>query len=158
MNGWEKLKTLGTVIAAVLVPIAIAVVGNVYTEGMKEKEMEARYVELAVDILTQPPTDDTRAIREWATEVIKRYSDVPLTEPTRQALIEDIPIYQRTITDDELGEAQSILRRLGLYEGGVTGVLDARTRDALRRFQRENDLPPDGLLGLRTLQKLREVE
>ncbi len=46
--------------------------------------------------------------------------------------------------------AQTELRREGLYNGRVTGRLDAETRDAIQRFQEERGLPTTGRLDRET--------
>jgi murein L,D-transpeptidase YcbB/YkuD len=45
---------------------------------------------------------------------------------------------------------QSGLGSLGLYEGQTTGIYDATTEEAVRRFQQENNLLLDGVVGPRT--------
>ena len=53
--------------------------------------------------------------------------------------------------------AQGRLRNLGYYYGEPNGVHDDDTRDAVRRFQEDNDLEGDGELTSATTDKLREV-
>ncbi len=36
-------------------------------------------IEVAVQVLTGPVNDSTREVRAWATKVIARYSEVPLS-------------------------------------------------------------------------------
>jgi hypothetical protein len=52
---------------------------------------------------------------------------------------------------------QSALNRLQGLRLPVDGVMDAATRGALRRFQRDKGLPPDGIAGPETEQALREA-
>lgn len=49
--------------------------------------MQAKFVELGVTILQAPPTDAAKNLRDWATEVLNRYSGVPLDKATRDDLI-----------------------------------------------------------------------
>lgn len=88
MNGWEKFRIL----SAVLVPAAIALVGHWYTSAIAEREIHARFVELGVSILQQPPSEGSRNLRQWATEVLNRYSGVPINDATRKELIESVPL------------------------------------------------------------------
>ncbi len=88
MNRWEQFK----VFSAVLVPAAIALVGHWYTSAIAERESEARFVELGVSILQATPTKETINLRTWATEVLNRYSGVPINEATQKDLIENLPI------------------------------------------------------------------
>jgi len=49
---WDKLGALSALIASVLVPVVIVVVGNLYTSAMKQSENRVKYTELAIAILT----------------------------------------------------------------------------------------------------------
>lgn len=79
---WEFLKTL----ANISVPIVIAVMGAIVNESIKESENRIRYLELAVTQLRQTPTPETRALRDWATELLVKYSPVPFSEEAKTQL------------------------------------------------------------------------
>jgi LysM repeat protein len=49
---------------------------------------------------------------------------------------------------------QFLLTRMGLYDGALDGYLGAETEGALRRYQRQVHLAPDGVVGRRTLAAL----
>ena len=51
-------------------------------------------------------------------------------------------------------EIQQALKNAGLYQGAVDGKLGPKTRDAIREFQRVNQLKVDGLIGKQTWEKL----
>jgi peptidoglycan hydrolase-like protein with peptidoglycan-binding domain len=57
-------------------------------------------------------------------------------------------------TKDRTEEIQSALGRGGYYTSEPSGKWDARSQEALRRFQEANGLPPTGKLDARSLQKL----
>ncbi len=84
---WEKLKVISTIIAAILIPLAIAIVGNEYSKSIKEKEAQSHFVELALNILTSEPNIKQMDLREWATQVIDKYSGIPFSDSTKQNLI-----------------------------------------------------------------------
>ena len=52
---------------------------------------------------------------------------------------------------------QENLALLDYYEGSVTGSYGRLTKEAVRRFQRDNDLSADGVAGPRTFEKLNAL-
>jgi membrane-bound lytic murein transglycosylase B len=59
------------------------------------------------------------------------------------------------LSRDEIEELQQILNRLGFDAGSADGVPGARTRAAIRAFQKAFALPPDGYPAPALLQRLR---
>jgi len=57
----------------------------------------------------------------------------------------------------ETKEIQQILNRLGFDAGSADGLLGPRTRGAIRTFQKEFSLPPDGYPSPGLLQRLRTL-
>lgn len=94
-SNWEKLRAISAIIAAVVIPIVVAVVGNMYTSALKEREIQSRFVELAVNILKELPDDSNRSIRIWAIQVIDQYSGVPFDQEAKRAL-ETSPLLRPT--------------------------------------------------------------
>jgi len=87
MNGWEKSKIIGGLLATVLIPLAVAFIGQAYAQAIKDREIRAKYVEIAIDILRTPPSDDRYDVRAWAADVIVSYSGVKLTDEQKETLI-----------------------------------------------------------------------
>ena len=85
---WEGLKAISAFLAATIIPITIAITGHVFSKAIKERELQGKFVELAVDILKSEPTADNRNIRKWATQVIDKYSGIPLGADASRELIE----------------------------------------------------------------------
>lgn len=79
------VKVLGPLI---VVPMVLAWVVNLWSDHQKEREIEARFVELAVRILEAEPRPETKALREWAILVLDRYSRVRFSEEARRTLSE----------------------------------------------------------------------
>ncbi len=52
---------------------------------------------------------------------------------------------------------QARLRQLGWYDGDVTGSFDDRTRKAVRKFQKQQGLPVDGVVDRPTLRTLESL-
>jgi N-acetylmuramoyl-L-alanine amidase len=61
------------------------------------------------------------------------------------------------MTGDDVATLQERLSELGYNPGRPGGVFDEQTEKALRRFQREYGLVPDGLCGPATLRSLRQL-
>ena len=89
-TSWDKLRILAQMlasIATVSIPIIVAVVGSQYTQVVKEREVQGRFVELSLDILRTTASDNkSEPLREWATQVINRYSGVPLSADAQSLL------------------------------------------------------------------------
>lgn len=135
MEGWEKAKVLSSMIAAVFLPVVLLLVGNNYSGAIKERELQGRFVEIAVDILKQQPTEETHNLREWATQVVSRYSGIELSAETKKDLIEKTPLpserYENRLGNSQpgdgakfIGRGYAMLTGRGNYEhfGQVIGI------------------------------------
>lgn len=70
-------------LAAILVPAAVTLVGYLYTSALKDREVQAHYVDLSLAILQQKPDSSTGHLRDWAIDVVDRYSGVHLSRDAR---------------------------------------------------------------------------
>jgi N-acetylmuramoyl-L-alanine amidase len=61
------------------------------------------------------------------------------------------------MSGDDVGQLQTRLLELGYDPGRPSGVFDERTEQALRGFQRDYGLAPDGVCGPGTLRALRQL-
>lgn len=84
---WDKVSTISVLLASVLVPLVVALVGNAYTSALKQSENRLKYTELAIGILREKPSMDTQDIRSWAVDIINQYSGVPMSPRARQQLL-----------------------------------------------------------------------
>jgi carboxyl-terminal processing protease len=57
------------------------------------------------------------------------------------------------VSSDQIKKAQQALKAKGLNPG-TDGKMDARTQQALRDFQKDNNLPATGVLDEKTAEKL----
>jgi peptidoglycan hydrolase-like protein with peptidoglycan-binding domain len=60
-------------------------------------------------------------------------------------------------TKEQIKEAQEGLTKAGLYKGKATGVMNSKTKSALRAYQKENKLPVTGRLSDSVLAKLKST-
>lgn len=91
MDNWEKIKISSGAIAAILIPIIIVYVGNSYSTAIKEREVQGKFVELAVDILKSKPEEKTEKIRSWSVDIIDKYSGITMKQDARDLLIKSDP-------------------------------------------------------------------
>ncbi len=103
---WAVVQAL----ALATVPLAIAFVGHLYTSALKEREIQARMVELSIAILQAPPDTATQNLRSWAIKVVNQYSRVPLDTTLAAELRQTVP----------LPVAQTPAVSEGAFTGGLT--------------------------------------
>ncbi|WHI52998.1 N-acetylmuramoyl-L-alanine amidase [Microbulbifer sp. MLAF003] len=82
----EVLKLFTTIIASVAIPIVLLIVGKGIEGSVKSKELETKYVEISVGILTEPPRPETVNLRKWAIDNINRYAEIKLSEEAQEEL------------------------------------------------------------------------
>lgn len=63
-------------------------------------------------------------------------------------------VYRQGSQGDQVRAIQTKLKRWGYYSGAVDGVYGKKTAEAVRYFQRQNGLTPDGVCGEKTLAAL----
>lgn len=77
---WERLLSTS------LIPLAIVLASNFYSNAIKERETGTHYVELALNILREKPSEANKELRQWATKIIDHFSPVALTEKATHEL------------------------------------------------------------------------
>lgn len=91
MDGWQKLEVMSKVIAAVFIPVAVAVLANNLATANKQRDSETKFVEIATAILSKEPlpnqTPESKSLRTWAVAVIDKFSGVPMPPATADALV-----------------------------------------------------------------------
>ncbi|MDZ7691653.1 MAG: N-acetylmuramoyl-L-alanine amidase [Balneolaceae bacterium] len=93
----EKAEVLSTMLAAVLVPLVIGVIGHLINQSIKSNELSLNYIRLAVGILKEEPKPSTKNLRIWAIDVVNNYSDVKLSTDARRELQESpLPLIEST--------------------------------------------------------------
>jgi hypothetical protein len=61
---------------------------------------------------------------------------------------------EMVISSNDIRRAQEALKGKGFDPGAISGRMHARTQEALREFQKANDLPATGVLDQKTAEKL----
>ena len=88
----EWISALSGLIAAVVIPVVIALVGNAYTRAIREREIQGRLVELAIDILKETPDPENREVRGWAVDVVDQFSGVRFPTKAKADLVERVSL------------------------------------------------------------------
>lgn len=85
-DAWDKMTAASALAASVLIPLALLLVGNMFSQKQKDAENALKYTELAVQILRAEPTSQTGALRDWAVEVLAKHAPVPLSSKAQDEL------------------------------------------------------------------------
>lgn len=118
---WEKLKIVGSLIATLGIPLALALVANSFSKDQKELEIGVKYVELATQILREEPTQESRGLRSWAVSVIDHYSRVPLSDAAKNELE-----FQRLKTE---------MLKLSLTQQALSNIQDSMNKASMEAIR-----------------------
>ena len=64
------------------------------------------------------------------------------------------PSKEITVKQMSIRQIQTALKNAGFYKGSIDGKMGSQTKEAIKTFQKANDLKPDGIVGKRTIEKL----
>ena len=171
MNRWEKAQTLATIFSLVAAPLVLAAIGYYFNTSLKEREVQGKFVELAVVILQQPPQEQSRPLRNWATRVIDKYSGVPLSAQLQELLIQKSPLpswgteWSPNYKDFEpipgsVLDNVRMLRALGYLAISAGDLKNPRATpeagEAIRRFQQDHGLKVTGSMNEESYMALRK--
>ena len=109
VNPWDKARAISTIVATAIIPLAVALAGNWYAQAIKDKEIQLKYIELSIQILSAPPTDQNMEVRRWAVEAINRYSEVKINAKAEKELLSE----QLRLMIRSNEEAKKIIEEIG---------------------------------------------
>ena len=81
--------------------------------------------------------------------------DSPKNPPALEDSLAETPMTDSLEPTEKL--IQTALKNLGLYVGQIDGVIGPKTKVAIREFQRQNNLNPDGKVGPKTWAVLQKA-
>lgn len=92
----------------------------------------------------------------------ERQRELVRRQVTKQRLFEDVRRERRAAPDPKrttaaIATAQRYLKAQGFYDGHVDGVFGQQTRDAILRYQANNNLPQDGSITPGMIDKMRSA-
>lgn len=111
----ERARVLSGLLASVLVPVAIALAGHWFGAALKEREVQMRFVELAVGILGEKPQPASAEVRSWAVDIIDKFSPVPLSTDARNQM-KAIEILQKSMERQDKVMRELQLKSHELFE------------------------------------------
>jgi hypothetical protein len=84
---WDKVSVGATAIAALFVPVILALAANALNASLKDKELKVEVMKLAEDLLKSDPTNTNQpGVRDWAKRVLSEYSGIQLSEAAKEEL------------------------------------------------------------------------
>jgi hypothetical protein len=147
---WDKVSTIaGSVaaLAAVLVPVAVIVVGNWYTAALKERELEINietsnreWVRVGLDILRDPSVAPN--IQKWGLTLVRKYGKIEIEEEVETALLKGAVLPQPTLQEGaaampyfRLSSATARVKKIDeLQERGISALLKHDFKGALAAY------------------------
>jgi hypothetical protein len=115
---WDKLRVIG----GAAIPIVLAVLGWQVNVTLKERELNAQYVNLAINILQSADSSEaTQQLRLWALDIFAMHSPVAMPEGLRAAI--EKGQVQLPNSDDP-----SSVRLDLLFDSDMIAVLDGTRR------------------------------
>jgi hypothetical protein len=82
VSGWETAERIAKTVSIALIPVVLAVGGWIIQARLADQTVRRDYVQLAVTILKDPPTQDNGDMREWAAKLLANESPVPFSATT----------------------------------------------------------------------------
>lgn len=82
---WDKLN----ISASFLLPFFLGLVGYYYNSAIEESVILEKYTELAISILKEKPSEDNKAIRKLAIELLKENSQVDFSQQVEDELLKN---------------------------------------------------------------------
>lgn len=115
-----------------------------------EAETASRKVELEIEPLSELSSQARVEVSQSDFALVKDSS-------TGTGILEQITVDLSRLSDarQRVATVQMLLVELGYDPGGVDGLKGQNTRRAIRRFQREHEIRPDGDVSHRLITKLR---
>jgi hypothetical protein len=150
---WDKISASSGIVAAILVPIAVAFVGAQYSAAVKERELDIsskrEYIQIGLSILRDATVNDN--VRQWGMDIINHYADVPMPPATQQAFTtggQILPppsqdISNATNTALPLSATGRVAQMDALQTQGITALLDRRLDEAMQAYSNAYKLWPE---------------
>jgi hypothetical protein len=87
MDNLTKAKILSGIFAKLVIPFLLGFFAYEYTSAIKEKDRQLRFVELAIEILSQKSDPADSPLRKWAVMTLNAYSIIPFDTVVQTGLV-----------------------------------------------------------------------
>jgi hypothetical protein len=127
---WDKIQ-IGM---PIFITAVLGVLGVLYTNSTKNREMDLKYVELAIGILSDKPTDESQDLRQWAVGIVNRYSTEKLSVKTQKDLINKIPVLIETLRDGSLWDTIELKSKINIdsYKRTIEKLEEYGKKDTIK--------------------------
>lgn len=150
------MKRISFIIIALILSASLSLPGC--SSAQKKLSEEVKGIKTKVDTLeTRVEGVETKQseVERIAMEQAQKVEEMK-AQSARSSSKSNVKIKHRKSTKDKarVKEIQECLKNAGFYKGEIDGVKGRKTRSAIRKFQAENGLVADGVVGKRTWEAL----
>lgn len=136
-----RLMVVFFIVVIFLASLGIPSLKHVWHEQQKEKQLESDERQL----IAKPAEDEkAKSIEKHAQQQEQKASN-----------IHDEVLSYRLYSKERVRQIQMALQEAGYYKGEIDGKLGARTKRAVKEFQKAKKLNPDGIVGEKTWEILK---
>ena len=145
----EKMNLRSMLLVAGIVVLATGCVSN-KRHNREVGALQAQVNTLAADVSRLDAQNESKSHGIMDVFTPKKSTPAPSEESSAATIY-------RTPSGFELPAAdiQRALKSAGYFNGEVDGKIGPKTRDAIRAFQRDNSMKPDGVCGKKTWELLK---
>lgn len=103
----EQIEICTKILSQIAIPIILVILGTLFNNSFKEKELRVKYIEIAVSILSNKATAEALPLRNWAINTINHYAETKLTPEAKEIVrVRPLPIAH---TIDNVKDIDSII-------------------------------------------------
>lgn len=154
------MKRFGFIVLALIILSSFTISGC--SSAQKKLSEDVKGIKTKVDTLeTRVEGVETKQseVERLAMEQAQKMDDLKAEKASRQAAgRSNISVKHKgsRASKEHIKEIQTYLKNAGFYQGEIDGVKGRKTRAAIKKFQKENGLTADGVVGKRTWQALNK--
>lgn len=83
----ESWKQIAQIISALAIPLVLALIGFYVQRSLAESGLKKDYVQMALSVLSEPPTKQNEQLRKWAIAVLDKNSPVTIPIELKSQLV-----------------------------------------------------------------------